>query len=362
MPLCLQPINPSQALCQRPHGHSRQCDRLPTWKDLQPDGMAEDQQVSDKVTRSPTETAGKGGEWGFLQNKVSRASQVAIPLNVYIQYPAVRTHPYDAGFLVYVTPNEHFSGAVPATLVLGRDYIVLYTSDTEIHSFPPLNNWNIFQLVNASGQDVSAWNSAASWKGEYYVRVKRASGLYYAGGTAKAIGIRQDEYCSRADQRYIVGQMSYLAWSIPGTRTKFGVNAIPQFIVDYLTAHNMLDLQRMRSVGMLNASDVAQCPFCREELSFQELINQAPQQVGRQLSSSNATALHLMHIDPLKMGLFNHRPYNLAFGHAKCNHAQGEDSITQSIDFLFTRRLMDALSSAGISVTLQAQIKSSVLM
>jgi hypothetical protein len=155
--------------------------------------------------------------------------------------------------------------------------------------------------------------------------------------------------------------MAYLAWSIPGTRTQFGVPAIPQTIVDFLSSHGMLDLDRMISVGMINATGIAQCPFCREELSFQELINEAPQQLGRQLSSSNATALHLMHIDPLKMGCFNHKPYNLALGHAKCNHAQGEDSISMSIEFLFNRRLTDALSSAGLSLELQSQIKNLIL-
>jgi len=155
--------------------------------------------------------------------------------------------------------------------------------------------------------------------------------------------------------------MSYLAWSLPGTRTRFGVQAIPQFIVDFLNAHGMLDVQRMKAVGMLSKNGIAQCPFCREELSFQELINQAPQQVGRQLSSSNATALHLMHIEPLKMGAFNHKPYNLALGHAKCNHAQGEDSIDESINFLFNRRLTDAMVTAGLSEDMQARIQNLIL-
>lgn len=317
--------------------------------------------MSDKVKRSPTETAGKGGEWGFLQNKVNRASTAAVPLNVYLQYPALRTHQYDAGFLVYVTPREHFSGLVPPELRIGHDYIVLYTVQTELDNHPPLQTWSIFELINEAGNGVSSWASAYDWRGDYYVRVKRNSVLYYGGSTAKAIGIRQDEYCSKADQRFVVGQTSYLAWSMPSTRTHFGVATIPTFVSDYLIAHNMLDLNRMHSVGMINANGIAQCPFCREELSFQELINQATQQVGRQLSSSNATALHLMHIDPLKMGIFNHKPYNLAFGHAKCNHAQGEDSISQSIDFLFTRRLMDALASEGIDLSVQSRIKSSVL-
>jgi len=322
--------------------------------------MSEDQKISDKVQRSPSETAGKGGEWGFLQNKVSRASKVAIPLDVYVQYPALGTHAYDSGFIVYATPQEHFSGSVPNTLVLGRDYIVLYSKASQLTANPPPPGWNIFELVDSNGASVTTWNTASTWRGEYYVRVKTDGKWTYGAGRVKAIGIRQDEYCSRVDQRFIVGQMAYLAWSMPGTRTRFGVAATPQYLIDFLSANNMLDLPRMQAVGMIGSNGIAQCPFCREELTYQELVDQANQQVGRQLSSSNATALHLMHIEPLKMGSFNHKPYNLAFGHAKCNHAQGEDSISDSIAFLFERRLIDALDAAGIPANVRAQIVQSV--
>jgi hypothetical protein len=363
MPLCLANIDGTDAKCQRPLGHPRPCSELPTWVDLQPNGMDQDPQVSDKVKRSPTETAGKGGEWGFLQNKVNRASQVAIPLDVYLKYPQLTTHIYDNGFIVYATPEEHFLG-VPAGLTLGRDYVVLYASQAQLdaaHAHSPRNDWKIFEVMNSRGEVASAWSAGSTWRGDYYVRVKNGQGWNYGTGTVKAIGIRQDEYCSKVDQRYIVGQMSYLAWTMPGTRARFNVTEIPQYIVDFLSANGMLDLRRMESAGMINSKGIAQCPFCREELSYQELVNQAPQQVGRVLSSSNATALHLMHIVPLKMGEFNHKPYNLAFGHAKCNHAQGEDSISQSIEFLFDRRLTDAMSNAGISAVLQAQIKAEIL-
>jgi len=199
-----------------------------------------------------------------------------------------------------------------------------------------------------------------SWRGEYYVRCKNNGTWSYGAGKVKAIGIRQDEYCSRVDQGFIVAQMAYLAWSISGTRARFGVSSTPQYLIDFLSANNMLDLPRMQAVGMISSNGVAQCPFCCEELTYQDLIGQANQQVGRRLSSSNATALHLMHIEPLKMGSFNHKPYNLAFGHAKCNHAQGEDSISDSISFLFERRLIDALSAAGIPADVQVRIVQSI--
>ena len=138
------------------------------------------------------------------------------------------------------------------------------------------------------------------------------------------------------------------------------MSSTPQYLIDFLSANNMLDLPRMQAVGMISSNGVAQCPFCCEELTYQDLIGQANQQVGRRLSSSNATALHLMHIEPLKMGSFNHKPYNLAFGHAKCNHAQGEDSISDSISFLFERRLIDALSAAGIPADVQVRIVQSI--
>jgi hypothetical protein len=360
MTLCQHPIGPHE-VCQRPRGHTAQHSVLPGWTDLLQGGITADDQVRDKVKRSPTETAGKGGEWGFLQNKVNRASQVAIPLDVYIQHPVVGQRDYDGGFLVYASPAEHAAG-LPQSLVLGINCVVLYTTQAEFAAHPPPAAWNVFKLVDASGNVADSWRTAAGWTGHYYARIPKAGGGWdYKGSLAKAIGIRQDEYCSQLDQRYVVGQMAYIAWSIQGTAQRLGQAGPPQYLIDYLTANGMLDRARLEAAGILTAGGAAQCPFCRAELTYNELVNQAPQQVGRRLSSSNATALHLMHIEPLKMGEFNHKPYNLAFGHAKCNHAQGEDSILRSVEFLFERRLSDALHVAGLDPAIRVMIRTEVM-
>lgn len=162
------------------------------------------------------------------------------------------------------------------------------------------------------------------------------------------------------NQRYIVGQMAFLAWSTKGTLARLGKKNVPAYLKRFLEQAGMLDTARMVRAGMIGTNGMAQCPFCLEELTYEELVNEAPQQVGRRLASSNATALHLMHIEPLKMGEFNHRPNNLAFGHAKCNHAQGEDSITRSVEFLFDKRLRVALDAAGIEPALRQQIREAV--
>lgn len=362
MPLICDAQLPTGDLCQRPFGHSRGHSNVPSWDDLLQGGLGTDARLSDKVTRSPTETAGKGGEWGFLQNKVSRASKVAIPYELYLQDPTLLTFGYDGGCLVYVTPDQYRSPSFPAALVPGQNCVVLYQRAAELTATPPNTTWRIFRLLDANGGIVDAWGRAVRWEGEYYVRVKQGNnGWDYGGGRAKAIGIRQDEYCSKRDQRFIVGQIAYLAWSIDGTRTRLQRQAAPDYLVEFLTRHGMLDLARMKQVGMLSSAGAAQCPFCHALLSYEELVDQAPQQVGRQLSSSNATALHMMHIEPLKMGTFNHRPYNLALGHAKCNHAQGEDSIRRSVEFLFDRRLTTALEEANLPAGLRDTIRTRVL-
>jgi len=349
VPLICDHQLPAGERCERPHNHLQPHSVLPNWNDLLQGGLNNEPKLRDKVKRSPTETAGKGGEWGFLQNKVSRASKVAIPLELYLQDNTLLTRPYDGGCLVYLTPAQFRSG-VPTGLTLGRNSVVLYQRAHELDDYPPDSSWSIFELLDDQGFVVDKWGKAVSWRGHYYVRIKRGSnGWDYGGGQAKAIGIRQDEYCSRRDQRFIVGQIAYLAWSIPGTRIRLNQPDAPAYLVEYLKRHQMLDLDRMRGAGMLNSNGTAQCPFCRAPLSYEELIDQAPQQIGRQLASSNATALHMMHIEPLKMGQFNHRPYNLGLGHAKCNHAQGEDSIRRSVEFLFGRRLTAALDETDVS-------------
>lgn len=48
----------------------------------------------------------------------------------------------------------------------------------------------------------------------------------------------------------------------------------------------------------------------------------------------------LMHINPLKTGLLNHKIYNLGWGHNFCNLIQGDKSLDETINEL--REILDS--------------------
>jgi len=356
MPLCLR--NTNSGSCARQRGHGGTCNHLASWTELTVH-LNKNKRVKDKILRSTKETAGKGGEWAFLQNKVSRACHVAIEYANYVSNPNLIRRNYDYsirdGYVVYAQPQDYFSSAGvarndwPRELNIGDNCIIFYRTDREMELFPPLGSWNILQLVDDNNNPVNQWSRATNRIGEYAVWIKRQRS-YYTGDTLCTrgmLGIRQDEYCGELHLRHCVAQMAYLAWNTAGVMEEFRQTEIPNYLRSYMEHFQLEDDQRFIAAGSLSNDGQTQCPFCHNILSIEQLVGRARQQQGRILGSSNATALHLMHITPLRMNEFNHSPYNLSFGHAKCNHAQGEDSVTDSVRFLFKTRVQNALHGIG---------------
>ena len=46
------------------------------------------------------------------------------------------------------------------------------------------------------------------------------------------------------------------------------------------------------------------------------------------------TQLNLFHIQELRIGVFNHRPYNLAWGHHHCNVVVKDSGIEETLEWM----------------------------
>ena len=70
---------------------------------------------------------------------------------------------------------------------------------------------------------------------------------------------------------------------------------------------------------MINTEEKSICPLCLEELSAQGFFSRMDQAEGRFVHDLTVTQLNLFHIQELRAGMLNHRPYNLGWGHHHCN-------------------------------------------
>lgn len=79
-------------------------------------------------------------------------------------------------------------------------------------------------------------------------------------------------------------------------------------------ANGLLDYKKLKEMRIINESNHTICPLCLKELSGNEFLNKVAQPEGREVPDLTVTQVNLFHINELKYGAFNHKPYNLGLG------------------------------------------------
>lgn len=85
---------------------------------------------------------------------------------------------------------------------------------------------------------------------------------------------------------------------------------------------------------IINDQNHTICPLCLKELSGNEFLNRLEQPEGREVPDLTVTQVNLFHIDELKYGAFNHKPYNLGWGHHFCNVVVKDSGIEQTLEWM----------------------------
>ena len=95
---------------------------------------------------------------------------------------------------------------------------------------------------------------------------------------------------------------------------------------------NFLDFDRLEELGVWNKeTNEAICPLCHKPVYAEEFFDDVLQAGGREVPDNTQKYIVLMHVDALRSGEFNHRPYNLGWGHNFCNQIQGDKDISETI-------------------------------
>lgn len=275
----------------------------------------------------------------IYQNRVGRNSTVLIPFAVWdeCRVPDDGSGAYENGFIVLVDPGWYFT-SIDAERELDSRGVRLGTNALLL--FQQRSEWRDFALADGdqlpNGEPFApATSRVAPLGGTYLARVHSTTAA--EGGEAvvrgynqtslRGAGIRVYEYASSqalADTRL---QLEALFWHChdstasvlaAGMSRSDHDDRMRSKLTEAMLA-GLLDYDRLQLARMLDDQRRTICPLCLNLISADEFMRRGEQAEGRMTWDNTITEVSLFHIEELRVGKLQHKPYNLGWGHHFCN-------------------------------------------
>lgn len=283
----------------------------------------------------------------IFQNRVGRNSTVLIPFNSWrnpFPHPTGETE-FENGYIVLVSPDVYFqspnidSELSNRGLELGRNAVVFYETRAQwTNNNPDQLHWE------------SAQNRVAPLGGKYVARVPGTTATNesekivrgFTTTRGKGAGIRVYEYANSAtikECRYQLEALFWLCYDSENVAADNGMNindirARKSANTDICLPKGLLDFERLVNARMINNDHKTVCPLCLEAFSAAGFFNRMQQAEGREVPDLTVTELNLFHVEELRIGMYNHRPYNLGWGHHHCNVVTKDTGISQTLRWM----------------------------
>jgi hypothetical protein len=284
----------------------------------------------------------------IFQNRVSRSSTVLIPYSVWTRYftPEEWAQKFEKGYIVLISPDEYFgrlrngNELALCGVELGRNALVFYETRTQ---------WNTYNPAELHWQP--AESRLSPLRGQYVARISATTASDNAGGkiirgfdtTAnKGAGIRVYEYAGDATIAECRFQLEALFWLCGDADAVVMGNGMSaenatlrrRGIVEECERRGLFDLDRLMRARILSRNRRTMCPLCLLELSSQGFFSRMEQAEGREVLDLTITQINLFHIEEVRMGAFNHRSYNLGWGHHHCNVVVKDAGIVPTLKWM----------------------------
>ena len=286
----------------------------------------------------------------IYQNRVGRNSTVLIPYQFWQQCRPYNDVTYENGYIVLISPYEYFHMSSAESqlsadgLALGDNALVFYeTRDQWITHNPDFYKWTF------------ATRRISPLGGQYVARVPATTAidngekinLGFTNTRHKGAGIRVYEYATKKTIDQCRIQLEALFWKCRDSVTVAEENGMTnqeietrmQAILEKCLEDDLLDITRLIRSRILNSDGYSICPLCLEELSGRGFFNRMEQAEGREVPDLTITQINLFHIEELRLGVLNHRPYNLGWGHHHCNVVVKDSGIMKTLEWM--RRVVD---------------------
>lgn len=293
----------------------------------------------------------------IFQNRVGRNSTVLID---YAQWTACAkpddgSPEYAKGYIVLVDPDWYFAATkapaelAKAGLVLGENALLFYQTRKQ---------WDGHNPEKLGWQEATSRSDPLG--GNYVARISATtaeSGTKITRGftsrLSKGAGIRVYEYASAETIRLCRLQLETLLWSCRGAAdamasagmTRADALKREQSIRAEAKTAKMLDLERLRSLRIVNQNNVTVCPLCLDEIPASLFFNRIAQAEGRKTLDQTVTEVSLFHIQELRVGRSQHKPYNLGWGHHHCNVVTKDSGILETLAWM--RGVLDRNTAHG---------------
>ena len=280
----------------------------------------------------------------IFQNRVSRNSTVLIP---YKDYPLCKIAPsnkgkYENGFIVLIKPEEYFEANTKAmlakgNLVLGQNLLIFYETRAQWKNYPIQETWK------------PASERTPPLKGQYVARIPATTSegeskiiKGFTTSQKKGAGIRVYEYADGATIKACKIQLEYLFWSCKDIDTliqqnnlnREQVNQRIQFIKAEANKLKLDDRKRLIEARIVDQEGYTICPLCLKHISAIGFCDKVQQAEGREVPDLTVTEVSLFHIQELRTGEYNHRPYNLGWGHHHCNVVVKDAGIQPTLNWM----------------------------
>ena len=279
----------------------------------------------------------------IYQNRVVRSNTALIPLAFWNPRTVPDPSFFESGHIVFARPAEYFgddgarSDAVPADLELGKNLLVFFRSREDWDQYDPRRlGW-----TPATSRD-------APLGGQYIARVPDTTSSDhaqifegYTGDDSGGVGagIRFFEYAPSDDIEKTRYQLAYLAWRTVGMEEfarSLGVKGVERgraHVDEYCRRHGLATLTKLEQSRLIEGS-VTVCPLCLKPMEAAEMASRVEQMAGREVSDLTVTSANLFHIQELQPGVFNHRPYNLGWGHHHCNAVTRDNGLYPTLAWM----------------------------
>ena len=283
-------------------------------------------------------------DYVIFQNRVSRSSTVLIP---YKDYELCKNAPsnngkYQNGFIVLIKPEDYFDAKVQLSLsknklVLGKNLLVFYETRNQWKNYPIARGWK------------PAKSRKNPLKGQYVARIPATTAEGetkiiegFTTSQMKGAGIRVYEYADDATIKASKIQLEFLFWSCKDVDNLIAQKKLDKEQVDKRIAFVKSEAHKLKldernklvKARIVDDNGYTICPLCLKHISAIGFCDKILQAEGREVPDLTVTEVSLFHIQELRTGEFNHRPYNLGWGHHHCNVVVKDAGIQPTLEWM----------------------------
>ncbi len=300
--------------------------------------------LNDKITKTGY-TRGADDDV-IYQNRVSRNNTALIPYSLFSSCfnETYNEDFYEKGFIVLINPDDFYGikgfqeQIEEQGLIIGENALLFYYSRSQWNKHNP-HTMGLSPATSRTsplgGQYVARVPSTTSADSKKIVEGFNTSKL-------KGAGIRVYEYASSENMQKCRTQLEFIYWQcIDSKKVSQEQGMTPEEIEEKIASNlkkakkdSLNNVEQLTSKRILNENGVAVCPLCLEEISANGFYSKVAQAEGREVSDLTVTKLNLFHIEELRTGVFNHRPYNLGWGHHHCNVVVKDSGIDETIQWM----------------------------